>query len=81
MVMTISELLKASMAAHNRARGVPRRPENWLKHLKTAADLRRQAAALDPGFADPAWAEEERLTPHSHNTHRVLMAFYESKNL
>ena len=81
MGMTVSDLLKASIAAHYRARGPKGRPADWLSHLKVAADLRRQAEAADPGFADPAWGAEERLTPKSHNTHAVLMAFYESQNL
>ena len=73
----ISELLKASMAAHQSSKGKVRS----MDILKEAANLRRQAASLDPSFSDPAWAEEEKLTPRSHNTHAVLTAFYESKGL
>ena len=80
-VQTVGELLRASMSAHFAARSGRQRPANWLDHLKRAADLRRQAAMADPGFADPAWSAEEHWTPRSHNTHKVLMAFYESKGL
>jgi hypothetical protein len=49
--------------------------------LREAARLRRQAAALDPGFFDPAWEEEDKHTGPSHNTHAVLMSFYASKGI
>jgi hypothetical protein len=64
------------MSAHHRSKS---RTGRNLDLLQEAALLRKRAVDLDPDFTDPAWDDEERFTPKSHNTHAALTAFYESK--
>ncbi len=71
--MTVSDLLTASRAAHQRyhvASGQIHTDGTILRHpnedgrisaVQTALDFRLDAEAADPLHADPAWAEDETV--------------------
>jgi hypothetical protein len=82
----VSDLLRESMAAHDRAKALrnsfSRTPETRAKafaELVKARDLREQALAADPKRTDPAWDDEQKRTPTGHDTHEALMTFYQQQ--
>jgi len=85
--MIVSNLLRESMAAHDKAKalrnsGRGRNPEiraQALAELIKARDLRLQALAEDPDRTDPAWTDEQKRTPTGVDTHEELMCFYQQQ--
>ncbi len=71
--MGVSELLALSLSRHEQSLPRKGRPRD-LFALKQAADLRREALALDPGMTDPAWTQGKA-------SHEDLMAFYREKGM
>ncbi len=67
----VSDLLKASLAAHKRAKptgnALPR-PANWKEILTEAARLRKEALELDPGMTDQEWGS---------SSHKGMVGFYQ----
>lgn len=87
MTATVAELLYQSLAAHQRAkqqlaskdgRSVLVKARD-MAALREAYELRKQALALDPERADPAWQDEQAKTPRGRDTHAELMSFYREK--
>jgi hypothetical protein len=69
--MSLSELLSASLAAHQQSLpGKNRRRD--ISALTRARDLRLAALALDPEMTDPAWNQGKA-------SHADLMAFYDTQ--
>lgn len=64
------DLLRESMAAHNRA--LPgrdrKRPDGWLELLREASRLRSEALIADPDMTSPGWERHEQF-----------VAFYKDK--
>ena len=73
--MTVCDLLKASMQAHNLAkpRGRTSRPPGWLDSLREAARLRQEALRADPEQNEDCWLD--------YGNHEALMAFYADKDV
>jgi hypothetical protein len=78
---TVTDLLRASLAAHQAALEArqQRDPATASLQLQIAYDLRLQAHRLDPDHTAPAWQAEDRKTPRGRDTHSELLAFYRSQ--
>ena len=75
--MTTAQLLKQSMAAHERSLMQRRQKTgDWRASMQDAYDLRVQAHEADPEHTDQAWSDENVKTNTSADTHTQLMAFY-----
>jgi hypothetical protein len=70
--LSVSQLLEASRAQHNRAREARHQglAVGARASLEIARDLRVRAHELDPAHADPAWALDTKPT------HAEYMDFY-----
>jgi hypothetical protein len=75
--MSLHEQGKQATSSINGRRVVARAMD--LGKMREARDFRVQADAQDPGHIDPAWADEQRLTPMGTDTHKALMEFYREK--
>lgn len=76
--MTVADLLRQSMAAHNQYKQLARQRDKVgaRAEMVKARDLRRQAITLDPDRTDPQWAVEQTNTATHANTHDELTRFY-----
>ena len=76
--MTVAELLRQSMAAHNQYKQLARQRDiaRAREALTLARDLRKQAIEMDPDRSEPCWAEEQGKTATGVDTHDALTQFY-----
>lgn len=79
--MTIADTLRASRAAHQAALSARQRKDavSAEAQLRDAYRLRLEAARDDPDRTDPAWIEDQDVTPRGRDTHADLLAFYALK--
>lgn len=80
---TVASLLTRSRRAHQAAlqRRQPQYHAAATENLVEAYVARRDAHALDPAHASPAWTDggETGLVPRGYDAHTALMAFYEEE--
>lgn len=82
-VSETADVLAQSLAEHRAAmpqKPSGKRPGDWQDHMREAWRLRLQAhLVLDPWHADPAWEQEQYLTPRGRDTNEAMLAFYREK--
>jgi len=79
----IARLLTVSQKAHQDARRArhDQKPSRAREYWQVALDARTDAHTQDPEHLDPAWAEEQALTPGRYDTHSELMQFYAERGV
>lgn len=79
----VARLLTAAQQAHQQAkRAAHDQKHTQCRQLRQQAlNARVDAHTLDPEHTDPAWAEEQALTPTGRDTHIELMQFYAERGL
>ena len=79
--MTVADLLKESMAAHQQALYARQHKAtiSAVQHLERAYRLRLDAHQQDPNHTDPAWQAERGFSPAGKDTHAEMLKFYEQQ--